>query len=906
MNTIVRLPPSAYRLYGTVVRQTRSRVVISLDDDIDPADLRQAIRTRGQGDPCCWRLDKSVSNESYKRCLNAIRSLEQFATNEERSNLTEGLNERAVRAIIVSDDSAFLQRRLDFVRKNVRETAAQGNDDVDTSQGGARAAMTSAEYAELEDMDDDDERHNPVSRYAVAKARRTGAIAAPAPADDASRPLPIASEIVTACVNQWAKLPPAWAKNKGWRTDAGLALKELAESGTLNYSQRLSVGEALTRSFTLWQGPPGTGKTRTLLALIEVLVRASSGTDSRWRTMGPVLACADTNAAVDNLAEGLRQRGILVTRVGRPTKIRASVLPFTVDAIAERTPEGERAVQIRERAAQLLQEADDLERSVRARLRAAGDRAPPSLSSSNRRDADMIKHLRGEARNLRKMSREMLRGAKEAALRDSQVICCTCSGAADALLQGWTFKAVVLDEATQATEPSSLVPLVKGAQYVVLAGDQKQLPPTVLSQAAAHAGLGETLFERLISIGLDYTLLDTQYRMHPDIMRFPSDSFYDGRLKCGVDAALRPPPRGFPWPTPGVPMALVAVEGTAAREQRDSTSSFANAAEARAAILAGLLLARGGDVTSVAFLTPYAGQVRALSEAMRAREGEFERLGVRVRSVSSVDGFQGREADVVVYSTVRNNAEGTIGFVSDARRLNVAITRPKKGLVRRAREGADGSCLILGNLHALCDVLRFASLPALHCTAMHVPDSSYAFFSPLIICSVGDRRLALDTGGEERTVGRICEVPGPDHRAAPDRPGFGAGGGKICVGPGIRGGAGPREDGRRRRRAPRATDRSESCEGGRRASRLDHWRREGRERRRRGRWFPAGATCAKGDARPEDGWGLVNRLCSYIMGARGMYSGTKGEKRRMYNKLKVQGIQISKKSSILRLFNTPL
>lgn len=121
---------------------------------------------------------------------------------------------------------------------------------------------------------------------------------------------------------------------------------------------------------------------------------------------------------------------------------------------------------------------------------------------------------------------------------------------------------MVIDEATQATEPSSLVPLTKGAQYVVLAGDQKQLPPTVLSQAAANAGLSETLFERLIAIGFDYQLLDTQYRMHPEIMEFPSRSFYGGRLRCGVDVKDRPVPRGFPWPRAGVPMSFVSVEGT--------------------------------------------------------------------------------------------------------------------------------------------------------------------------------------------------------------------------------------------------------------------------------------------------------------------------------------------------------
>lgn len=103
-----------------------------------------------------------------------------------------------------------------------------------------------------------------------------------------------------------------------WREDAKAELRVL---GGLNSSQRRAVAEALVHTLTLWQGPPGTGKTRTLLALMQVLVRVNSATPARWSGAGPLLACAGTNAAVDNLLEGLEARGIQAVRVGPPAKV---------------------------------------------------------------------------------------------------------------------------------------------------------------------------------------------------------------------------------------------------------------------------------------------------------------------------------------------------------------------------------------------------------------------------------------------------------------------------------------------------------------------------------------------------------------------------------------------------------
>ena len=136
---------------------------------------------------------------------------------------------------------------------------------------------------------------------------------------------------------------------------------------------------------------------------------------------------------------------------------------------------------------------------------------------------------------------------------------------------------MLVDEATQATESVTLVPLCRSARQLVLIGDQCQLPPVVRATGAA-AEAGTPLFTRLVADGLPATMLSTQYRMHPAISAYPSDLFYAGCLADGVAAAERPSPGGFAWPRPGWPVALLPVRGA---EQSDETSKL-NRAEADA------------------------------------------------------------------------------------------------------------------------------------------------------------------------------------------------------------------------------------------------------------------------------------------------------------------------------------
>lgn len=492
-----------------------------------------------------------------------------------------------------------------------------------------------------------------------------------------------------------ACVPPPWGGKDALARTLTPALKR-TDHAKLNPSQAAAVKRAFGRTLSVWQGPPGTGKTRTLMSFIEgavELARAQGVTGGSKKTGGSiVLACAASNVAVDNILDGLvrerdtddaqglkgqRARGLKVVRLGSPAKVQPWLESHTLGALAAKTPMGKKAASLREQA-----RGDYSPRGAAARRQAAG----------------------------------MERVAAEQVLRDADVVCCTCVGAGDELLEGFTFRVACVDEATQAPEPVALIPLTK-AVAGVLVGDQMQLPPTVTSRKAESCGLGVSLFERLERLGLVPDLLDRQYRMHPALAEWPSKAFYGGRVSSNPTPVDRPPALGLPWPskTTGqygrIPMAFVEIDG---QERRAPDGlSILNEAEARAAVAVveillaasprdtlvdGMLSVRSpGDIGVIA---PYAAQVRRLRElwasspayinsaadfsATSDKPGwdvDAEARAERELEVHSVDGFQGREKEVIVLCTVRANSGGSLGFVADDRRLNVAVTRAKRGLV---------------------------------------------------------------------------------------------------------------------------------------------------------------------------------------------------------------------------------
>jgi len=184
------------------------------------------------------------------------------------------------------------------------------------------------------------------------------------------------------------------------------------------------------------------------------------------------------------------------------------------------------------------------------------------------------------------------------------------------------------------------------------------------------------LFTRLVSEGVAPYLLDTQYRMHPAISQLPSDLFYAGRIQDGITQEDRQAPEGFAWPRPEYPVAMLPVNHG---EEVAEGNSKSNRAEAEAVVAVLQQLLWGGlQPEDVGVITPYAAQVRLLRGLLRDHATTFGKI---VIEVSSVDGFQGREKEVIVFSCVRANVQGSLGFLSDARRVNVSLTRAKRGLV---------------------------------------------------------------------------------------------------------------------------------------------------------------------------------------------------------------------------------
>lgn len=415
----------------------------------------------------------------------------------------------------------------------------------------------------------------------------------------------------------------------------------------LNPSQAEAMKAAMSRRLTIIQGPPGTGKTHTAVATLAQLAREGRG---------PILATAESNVAVDNLLEGLLDHGIRAIRIGRPVKVRETLRTATLDAQLEDHPKQDEIAIIRD-------EMDEVHRAL------------PKLKGREKGLAHRdIQHNKKEIRRLEK---EMIASVLDSA----EVICSTNIGSGHRLLDGRRFPIVLMDEATQAIEPSSLIPISKGCRQLILVGDHKQLPPTVISRKAEKEGLGRSLFERLIDVGVKSNLLDVQYRMHPVLREFPSARFYDDQLNDGCNASDRPAPAGILWPDWDHPFAFIPLEGVEDEEQEGGSRSNPIEAARIYDLVQGLL--QPGDVlpSDVGIITPYSGQVRALSDIFDSNKGREQGGPFAGLEINTVDGYQGREKDVIIFSAVRSNSDGVVGFLSDQRRLNVAITRAKRGLV---------------------------------------------------------------------------------------------------------------------------------------------------------------------------------------------------------------------------------
>ncbi|MFN3148934.1 AAA domain-containing protein [Bremerella sp.] len=422
-----------------------------------------------------------------------------------------------------------------------------------------------------------------------------------------------------------------------------------AETGdaprSLNESQWDAVENALrAQDVAIIHGPPGTGKTVTLAHLIRKLVDRGE----------KVLACAPSNLAVDNLMLRVMAQGVKAVRLGHPARVSEELHDATLDYLARSHADAKLA--------------DKLIRDAQAKLRSAGryTRAKPA---PGQRAA-----LRDEARQLFDDAQRSQRQTLDQILSGAQVLCVTLTGIDDDLLAGRNFDTVVIDEACQAVEPACWIPLARSGR-VILAGDHCQLPPTILSQEAASEGYAESMQQRLVKKRPEIArLLKRQYRMHSSIMDFSSLEFYDGQLEADDSVAshdLQPFLNEAVYVDPKPWQFYDTAGADFVEEEDDASSSRFNDAEARFVVKkAAQLIEAGIEPSAISVISPYSAQVQRLRNQLPP--------GVEA---DTVDGFQGRENEAVIISLVRSNTNGEIGFLLDTRRMNVALTRPRRKLI---------------------------------------------------------------------------------------------------------------------------------------------------------------------------------------------------------------------------------
>jgi len=431
----------------------------------------------------------------------------------------------------------------------------------------------------------------------------------------------------------------------------------------LNDSQQEGVNKVLrAKDVAIVHGPPGTGKTTTLVEAVNETLRRES----------QVMVCAQSNMAVDWICEKLVDRGIHVLRIGNPARVNDKMLSFTYERRFEAHPD-----------------YPDLW-SIRKSIR--------QMQASKRKNSDQwhqkIDRLRSRATELEiRINSDLFNSA--------HVIASTLTGSASMLLSGMKFSTLFIDEAAQALEAASLIPM-RRAGRVVLAGDHCQLPPTVKCFEAMKQGLGRSLMERLVENHPEaVTMLTIQYRMNEEIMKFSSGWFYDNAMQAAPEARYRGI-LDLDTPIEWIDTSLLADElkegdKESVEEENHIPRSFREAIagetfgrinkdEARLSMLTlQNYISRIGrqrfldENMDIGLISPYRAQAQYLRHLLK-RLSFFKPFRNRI-SVDTVDGFQGQERDIIVISLVRSNDEGEIGFLRDLRRMNVAMTRARMKLI---------------------------------------------------------------------------------------------------------------------------------------------------------------------------------------------------------------------------------
>lgn len=435
----------------------------------------------------------------------------------------------------------------------------------------------------------------------------------------------------------------------------------------LDESQKQAIAFCLgSEPITLIHGPPGTGKTTTIVELIRQAVEV---TNLR------VLVTAPSNQAVDNILEKLdnsmgdysKKKKLRLVRLGHPARIHPSILKYSLESLVKQS------------------DGTEIVRDIRQELKSFLD-----ISSSPKTRGIERRAAYREIKLLRKEIKEREVKIISSIIGNAQIVLATNVGAASNMLDKHgklPFDLVIIDEAAQAIEASCWIPVMRGKR-LVLAGDHRQLPPTIkCKRSDVVKELSRTLFERIMQENVHVSrMLRIQYRMHESISDWSSKFVYDGKLLSHDSVRLRKLshlPSFIQTSTNddsilsisgNATLLLIDTAGNELFESIDSAGSRFNEGEAyivRSHVQN--LIALGIKVEDIAVISPYNAQIELLKKLLL---DDYPTLEIR-----SVDGFQGGEREAIVLSLVRSSERGGIegvGFLRDNRRLNVAVTRAKR------------------------------------------------------------------------------------------------------------------------------------------------------------------------------------------------------------------------------------
>jgi len=398
---------------------------------------------------------------------------------------------------------------------------------------------------------------------------------------------------------------------------------------SLNESQQSAIQNCLTENqIQIIHGPPGTGKTTTIAEMVYQLHLEKRR----------VLISAPSNTAVDHLGLQLAKNKLPFLRVGNNSKVNEALFAYTIEGKMEEAKLKTTIKNLRIQSEQLRKMSHQYKRNF------------------GKAERDQRKLLMQEVKNIRTEIKALQHAFEETQFEQNPIILGTPIGIHDCNFEQNSFDILIIDEAGQCLEPIAWTILDK-AENIVLAGDPFQLPPTVISFEAEKQGLSISVLECALMNNHRTHFLDTQYRMTSLIAEYSNNYFYEGKLLSSKTQDSETNSIYF-YDTAGADYA-----------ETFNQESFSILNEAELNFIPKLVENYQLDLAKTALITPYTGQLHKAKELLNG----FARI-------STIDSFQGQEEETIIISLVRSNSEQQIGFLSDYRRMNVALTRAKKRL----------------------------------------------------------------------------------------------------------------------------------------------------------------------------------------------------------------------------------